>query len=220
VSYLWHYKRLLNSDLGYGQRLTALYSCLTRLSQLEGKPRSEIAGQLLEGIAENRQAVRPDDLPQLAARLFHYRNTLLKSRIGDANRNRQAKIDKKNLQRQINETLNAVQDRRIGFFKELPYGRSGESIEEWLLPKNREPSYDRETLLAYLKTGEPRLVAAGVETDVLSKEKKIIGPMRILSDGKWHWPASLVYYLENYNLQLPQEFISYVEAHRRLKEIG
>ncbi len=220
MSYLWHYKRLLNTELEHGQRLTALYSCLTRLSQVEGKPRSEIAAALLEGIAESRQAVQKEDLPQLAARLFHYRNTLLKGRITDANRNRQAKIDKKNLQRQINETLNTVQDRRVGFFKELPYGRSDESIEDWLLPKNREPSHDRETLLAYLRTGEPRSVAAGIETDVLAKEKKIIGPMRILSDGNWQWPASLTYYVENYNLQIPQEFVSYVEAQTRLRQLG
>lgn len=219
MSYLWHYKRLLNTELEHGQRITALYSCLTRLSHIEGKNRSDIAAQLLEGIADNRQAVRNEDLPQLATRLFHYRNALLKDRIIDANQNRRSKTDKKNFQRQMNESLNQTQERRIGFFKELPYGKSEESIHEWLLPKNKEPQYDREILLTFLNAFDARTVAPGIETDVLAKERQVIGAMRILTDGNWQWPASLGYYITHYNLWLPEYFVRYAEAHTALKKL-
>ena len=43
-----------------------------------------------------------------------------------------------------------------------------------------------------------------------SPEKGVIGSPDDITDGTWIWPADLVYYVENYDLQLDEEFIKHM----------
>lgn len=53
------------------------------------------------------------------------------------------------------------------------------------------------------------MVAPQVSTDILFKGKNI-GTLCILTDGAWVWPGDIAYYVENYNILLPDEFIENV----------
>jgi hypothetical protein len=95
-----------------------------------------------------------------------------------------------------------------GFFRELSYGfLKGPSIYDTLAT----PLSDEEHILQYLRTGVAFTWAPGLENDILAPEK-VIGSICILTDGIWAWPDSLRYYLENYHVILPQEFLSHVQS--------
>lgn len=65
-------------------------------------------------------------------------------------------------------------------------------------------------VLSYLKSGVSFVVAPGLSRDVLSSELEIIGPLALLTDGKFLWPSDLVYYVERHWVELPQEFLEYM----------
>ena len=49
-----------------------------------------------------------------------------------------------------------------------------------------------------------------VVKDIICPEKGVIGSPDDITDGTWIWPADLVYYVENYDLQLDEEFIKHM----------
>ena len=96
----------------------------------------------------------------------------------------------------------------VGFFRELSYGSpAGPSIYDTLT----SPLSDECQILEYLRTGIAFTWAPGLENDILAPEK-VIGSICILTDGVWAWPDSLRYYLENYHVVLPQEFVEHVQS--------
>jgi hypothetical protein len=42
--------------------------------------------------------------------------------------------------------------------------------------------------------------------------ENVIGPINIRTDGVWAWPDSLSYYLENYHVFVPEEFLIHVRT--------
>ena len=44
--------------------------------------------------------------------------------------------------------------------------------------------------------------------DVIDSSKGTAGTPTVYTDGKWIWPGDLAYYVKNYHLELPQEFLS------------
>jgi hypothetical protein len=98
----------------------------------------------------------------------------------------------------------------FGLFRELKHGDpSGASIHDHL---RDEPHPDAERIQRYLSSGVPLLGGSGVTRDVLSPTKEVVGPMMLVTDGEWIWPADLAFYVRKYNVALPEEL---VEAMRR-----
>jgi hypothetical protein len=97
--------------------------------------------------------------------------------------------------------------KRIGFFQELPYGSQNDLS---IYDIQKASLVDEDKILQYLQSAVLFVAAPGVEKDVLSSSKRIIGSVKIFTDGIWAWPASLYYYLENYHIVLPEEFLEYV----------
>ncbi|BEU70315.1 hypothetical protein ACI2S3_24955 [Ralstonia nicotianae] len=96
----------------------------------------------------------------------------------------------------------------VGFFKELPYGSElGGSLVE--CTQKFSGRFQTE-VLSYLKSGVSFVVAPGLSRDVLSSELEIIGPLALLTDGKFLWPSDLAYYVERHRVELPQEFLEYM----------
>jgi len=84
------------------------------------------------------------------------------------------------------------------------------------------PGLEEQSLLAYLGQG----VVCGIYSDpgllfdVLhpgrrieplllqqGEQQRTIHPNVILTDGDWLWPGALLYYLEQYHLRLPEDFL-------------
>lgn len=98
--------------------------------------------------------------------------------------------------------------KKVGFFKELSHGDDkGDSLAK--LVNNKIPINLSETI-AYLENGHFLMIAPTVLTDVLSDEQKFIGTLAIQTDGEWAWPSDLAYYVNNYGISLPQEFIRHM----------
>lgn len=97
--------------------------------------------------------------------------------------------------------------RRVGFFRELRHGdRTGPSIKEAV---RQSPWQDEDRLLDYLKAGNLFVASPGVSDDVLDPSKTRVTPFHLYTDGEWIWPYDLVYYIENYHVVVPPEFIEH-----------
>ncbi|MHB9133133.1 MAG: hypothetical protein ACYDBB_18855 [Armatimonadota bacterium] len=95
-----------------------------------------------------------------------------------------------------------------GFYKELSYGidynGSIQSIVQTM------PGMNDELIVKYLHEGVLFAVSPGIVYDVLSNEEIAIGTRAILTDGVWAWTAELDYYVKEYHISLPCDFISHM----------
>ncbi|AUW46865.1 hypothetical protein [Rhizobium leguminosarum] len=99
--------------------------------------------------------------------------------------------------------------KRIGFFRELPYGSpEGLSIDSSFSEFSLEK---RAKVIAYLRSGTVCVVSPGLSRDVVSAERNIIGSLSLLTDGVFLWPSDLAYYIEKYSVGIPQEFLEHME---------
>jgi hypothetical protein len=99
--------------------------------------------------------------------------------------------------------------RKVGFFFELPLQ---ERIDALRSICQETPHPEEEETVAYLESGAVYGAMPGVDEDVLSHAREIIGPTHIQTDGVWAWPQTLSYYVRRYHIALPEEFL----AHMRL----
>lgn len=98
--------------------------------------------------------------------------------------------------------------KRIGFFRELPYGEEdGDSLKS-LVSKLDDPN--KSEITDYLKNGILLIASPGLAKDVLGGNAEIIGGLCILTDGTWAWPSDLAYYVERYSVGLPKDFINWM----------
>jgi len=95
--------------------------------------------------------------------------------------------------------------KRIGYYKEMPHGDDTDpSIMDCIQKKVEH----KNEICRYLQSGYTLAACGSVVMDVISPEKGIIGSPDDVTDGTWMWPADLVYYIQNNNLELPKEFIA------------
>ena len=95
--------------------------------------------------------------------------------------------------------------KHIGFFRELQHGDpNGPSLKSAVRPA---PNYETKDIVKYLRTAPLLVASPGLVRDILDPVAPIIGAPNILTDGEWAWPEDLAHYVENYNVDLPQEFV-------------
>ena len=106
--------------------------------------------------------------------------------------------------------------REAGFFRELPYGYStsvGDPSKPSLLESmHKLDKSDKKQIVAFLKSGNTLAVAPCVSKDVLDPNK-FIGTLAILTDGTWVWSDDLAYYVQQYNVALPSDFLTHMQNH-------
>ena len=72
-----------------------------------------------------------------------------------------------------------------------------------------KPYTGQDKIIRYLKNGTEDMVSMRIPKDVFTN-KVIQGGMIGLNDGKYSWWNTLAYYVENYNLRLPEEFEKHI----------
>ncbi|MFE9253184.1 hypothetical protein [Streptomyces sp. NPDC007088] len=94
----------------------------------------------------------------------------------------------------------------VGFFREIGFNPASfqDSIRDALL---EGPPEHRDELIRYLRGGIKIIVVAGGAPDVLTRGRWIGDAESVYTDGTWVWRADLAYYLANYPLRLPGEFV-------------
>lgn len=94
----------------------------------------------------------------------------------------------------------------LGQYEELAPGMNFPSMKEHF----QKDSYEaKEKILNYLKNGNVHMVTASRIVDVFTG-KKVNGELFHMNDGKYSWSSKIPYYVEKYNLRLPEEFEQHV----------
>lgn len=98
--------------------------------------------------------------------------------------------------------------KQVGFYRELDYGN--EQVESIYEVITASPNANEDKIICYLESGEVFLVSPSVTRDVLLRDKRFIGCLKILTDGIWTWPSDLAYYVKEYHVALNKDFISHM----------
>jgi len=101
---------------------------------------------------------------------------------------------------------------RIGAFKELgfdddPAAPSLSSV------RGKRGSEHKTSVVAYLRGGHTTAYCVGLEADVFD-ETKLAGSLSVRTDGTYAWPELLAYYVEHYDIALPEDFEEHMRANR------
>lgn len=98
----------------------------------------------------------------------------------------------------------------IGFYREMSQGKETDpSIHDVVKKGNRSLINN---ICKYLSNGAPVIISPGITTDILDEAAGIAGTGSSYTDGIWLWPDDLAYYVRNYNIALPSEFLNTMEA--------
>lgn len=90
--------------------------------------------------------------------------------------------------------------------REVRIGRTAEELRDSASPEPRE--WEAEAL-AYLDKARCLMASPGLYPDLLDAQRQIGGPYTF-TDGVWLWSGDLVYYLKNYHIDLPAEFLEHM----------
>ncbi|MGW0412330.1 hypothetical protein ACWERI_27760 [Streptomyces collinus] len=101
----------------------------------------------------------------------------------------------------------------IGFYREMDpkYAPSwGGSVPP---PESGAGSYSVQDIVGYLKSGYPILDVMELTTDVIGGAFRVPGGSSVLTDGQYVWREDLAWYVERYNIDLPQDFLEIARRH-------
>ncbi len=93
----------------------------------------------------------------------------------------------------------------VGFYKEMPHGMESQLSLKDYIQKEKE---DINKISDYLLSGVEIIVSPGTVNDLLDESKGIAGTTSLFTDGEWLWSGDLAYYVREYRLKLPEEFIN------------
>jgi hypothetical protein len=62
----------------------------------------------------------------------------------------------------------------------------------------------------YLNAAATLAATGSLVDDALDATKKAVAPLEIATDGMWVWPRDLAYYVGNYHVVLPSEFVEHM----------
>jgi hypothetical protein len=98
----------------------------------------------------------------------------------------------------------------VGFFRELRHGRpDGPSIRDCAEP---DEGPDEMAIVRYLEAGATLAATGSMVDDCLDGAKKAVAPLEIATDGRWVWPRDLAYYVGEYHVRLPPDFVEHMRA--------
>lgn len=101
---------------------------------------------------------------------------------------------------------------RIGYYKEFIELNDPELAEQFPAMTDSflsKPIKNKNTIIKYLHSGNIDTVCMQEAQDVFTGES--IGFRDYgRSDGTYKWPECLAYYVDKYNLQLPDDFIQHI----------
>lgn len=98
--------------------------------------------------------------------------------------------------------------KRQGYYKEMPHG---DETDPSIMDSINRTITEKEKICNYLENGEVLAACSRIVTDIITPEKGIIGAPDDMTDGVYLWPADLAYYVNEYNLKLPDEFIAHMK---------
>ena len=98
----------------------------------------------------------------------------------------------------------------IGQFDEFGPGMGYPSIHGYL---HGIPHPHKEQILMHLRNGQVHMVTATRIVDIISGEQTNI-ELYFMNDGFYSWSSRILYYVDKYNLRLPDDFVDHIMALR------
>ena len=89
----------------------------------------------------------------------------------------------------------------LGKYEELAPGMGFPAMRDSFAAK---PYSTKAEVLSYLKSGKTHIATAARIVDVISGERTFI-PLVHMNDGEYTWTSKLIYYIDRYNLRLPED---------------
>ena len=99
----------------------------------------------------------------------------------------------------------------VGLNKELDHMEDLPSIKTMI----HKPMKEKEKVLEYMKNAEHIGYMPGIARDVFHPEIWTTD-LSLMSDGKYQWRSDIIYYVEKYDMELPEEFVEH--ALRQMKK--
>lgn len=72
-----------------------------------------------------------------------------------------------------------------------------------------KPNEKKAEILSYLRNAEVIAAAPGIMKDVLTGKRTGL-EMLLYSDGRYIWKSEVIYYVEKYDMELPEAFIAHI----------
>lgn len=72
-----------------------------------------------------------------------------------------------------------------------------------------KPIKEKSKVIEYMKKSKVIAVAPAIVRDIINPNNKI-PELFLMTDGKYEWRSDVIYYVEKYDMELPEEFIEYV----------
>ncbi|WP_228002516.1 hypothetical protein [Nocardia australiensis] len=73
---------------------------------------------------------------------------------------------------------------------------------------------DRPKIIDYMKSVVPTFDVLEDAVDMIGKREWIRSAPSLVSDGAWFWRVDSIYYLETYQLHIPDAFLAHVRAQK------
>lgn len=97
---------------------------------------------------------------------------------------------------------------QAGFFRELRHGSpDGPSLQGC---RREEGDPDEGMVASYLESGQTLAVRVSSVHDYFDATRKAASHLAIMTDGTWAWPCDLAYYLREYHVELPADFVAHM----------
>jgi len=96
----------------------------------------------------------------------------------------------------------------VGHFRELGYNYdAAPSIVD---ARGKRVATNKDKVVQYLRAGKCYIVFTGIVKDYF-EPSAIIGTRSTRTDGTYTWPNALAYYVERYDIALPEHFERFME---------
>ncbi|GAB2721962.1 hypothetical protein [Nocardia thraciensis] len=102
--------------------------------------------------------------------------------------------------------------RPVGIYREM-YRKGREDLPLLADSYTKRVIDDRWRVAEYMRAGTPVFDVLEDVVDLVDGREWVRGGPSLISDGEWIWRIDSAYYLENYSLDIPQEFLERVRRH-------
>ena len=72
-----------------------------------------------------------------------------------------------------------------------------------------KPLKEKEIVISYMKKCRITAAAPAIITDLINPEKRFT-ELYMMTDGTYGWRSDVIYYVENYDMELPEDFIQHI----------
>lgn len=96
----------------------------------------------------------------------------------------------------------------IGMTREIYKDDKYPSIKDLI----NKPINEKEKIIEYMKQSKIKAVAPAIITDLINPDIRF-AELYFMTDSKYAWRSDVIYYLDKYDMELPEDFIQHALKH-------